>query len=339
MHPANPVRCSVLGAGTFGTCLAMLLADKGYEVELWARDPKQVAAINQHHRNPRYLTHVRLPESIHATTSLEEAMRDREVVVSAVPSHVVRAIWTEAAPLLDPNALIVSASKGIEIGTGKLTSQVLTELLPPPARERLTVFSGPTFARELAERKPSSACVACSNESFAIAAQSILSSPVLRCYSNTDVIGVELAGALKNVMAIAVGCCEGMQLGLNARAALITRGLAEMRRLGEKLGANPVTFLGLAGVGDLVLTCTGDLSRNRSVGLEIGRGKPVAEVLAGLTQVAEGVRTARSAYELAQKHGADMPITEETYRVLHEGKDPRRAIHDLTARQLRSETD
>ena len=329
--------CAVLGAGSFGTCLAVLLADKGYPVELWSRDSKQADAINRHHRNPRYLTSIRLPESVHSTASLETALRDKEVVISVMPSHSVREVWKRALPFVHSEALIISASKGIEVGTGMLVSQVLSEILPTVLRARLVVLSGPSFAGEVAAHQPTSVCVASAEESYAIAAQSILSSNTFRCYSNTDVIGVELGGALKNIIAIAVGCCDGMQLGLNTRAGVITRGLAEMRRLGERLGANPVTFLGLSGVGDLVLTCTGELSRNRSVGLEIGRGRSIEEVLGSLQQVAEGVRTAHSTYQLAQKLGVEMPITEATYQVLHEGKDPRRAFRELMARQLRSE--
>jgi len=333
----NPVPCAVLGAGSFGTCLAVLLAEKGYAVDLWARDAAIAEGVNRHHRNPRYMPEARLPESVRATTDLDAALGGKEVVISAVPSHGVREIWSRAAAALEDGALVVSATKGIENGTGRLMSQVLEDVLPASAHERIVVLSGPSFAPELLERRPTSACVACRNESFAIAAQAILSSPVFRCYSNTDVIGVELGGALKNVIAIAVGAADGLDLGHNTRAALITRGLAEIRRLGESLGAQPVTFLGLSGVGDLVLTCTGDLSRNRRVGLEIGRGRPVAEVLAELPQVAEGVRTTRSAHELAQKHGVEMPITEEVYRVLYEFKEPRGALRDLMTRQLRSE--
>ena len=337
MSDNNPVPCAVLGAGSFGTCLAILLAEKGCNVELWARDPKLADAINRHHRNPRYLSDFRLPDSVHATGSLETALRGKEVVLSVIPSHGVREVWSQALRYVEPDALIISASKGIEVGSGKLVSQILEDVLPVELCERLVVVSGPSFAREIAERRPTGASVACRNESFAIAAQAILSSPIFRCYSSTDVIGVELGGALKNVIAIAVGCVDGMELGLNTRAALITRGLAELTRLGAHLGANPVTFLGHSGVGDLVLTCTGDLSRNRGVGLEIGRGRPVEEVLGGLTQVAEGVRTTLSAYELSRKHGVDMPITEETYLVLYEGKNPQIAMRDLMHRQLRSE--
>ena len=336
---ANPVRCGVLGAGSFGTCLAMLLADKGYAVDLWARDERLAVAINQHHRNPRYLTDFALPENIRATSSLEEAVRGRDLVLSVLPSHSVREVWTRAARWLEPDALLLSASKGLEIGSGLTVSQVMRDVLPPERHERIVVLSGPSFAHEIAERRHTNVSIACPNESFAIAAQAIVSTPWFRCYSNTDLIGVELGGALKNVIAIAVGVVDGMELGLNARAAVITRGLAEMTRLGIRLGADPRTFLGLAGVGDLLLTCTGDLSRNRRVGLEVGRGRKIDEVLGGMRQVAEGVRTTKSAWQLAQKHDVDMPITEQAYYVIYEGKDHGQAMLDLTSRQLKSETE
>jgi len=298
-----------------------------------------VDAIAKQRRNPRYLTDFSLPASVRATGSLEEALGDKELVVSVLPSHAVREVWQRAKALLRSDALVVSASKGIEVGTGKLCSEVLMEILPARLHDRLCFLSGPSFAREIAERRPTAVALAASNENYAVAAQALISSPLFRCYTNSDVIGVELGGALKNVIAIAIGVADGMQQGLNSRAALITRGLAEMTRLGVAMGANPVTFLGLAGVGDLVLTCTGDLSRNRRVGLEIGRGKKVAEVLAGLTQVAEGVRTAKSAYELAQKLGVDMPITTGVYLMLFEGKDPVEAAVELRSRQLKSESE
>jgi len=333
------VRCAVLGAGSFGTCLSILLAEKGYAVDLWARDRHVAEAIARERRNPRYLSDFELPASVQATASLERALADKELVVSVVPSHALREVWERAARLLRPDALVVSASKGIEIGTGKLCSDVLMEILPASAHERLCFLSGPSFAREIAERRPTAVALASRNENYAVAAQTLISSPQFRCYTNGDVVGVELGGALKNVIAIAVGVADGMESGLNSRAALITRGLAEMTRLGVALGANPVTFLGLSGVGDLVLTCTGDLSRNRQVGLEIGRGRKVDEVLAGLQQVAEGVRTAKSAYELAQKHGVDMPITTGVYLSLYEGKNPFEAALQLRSRQLKSETE
>jgi glycerol-3-phosphate dehydrogenase (NAD(P)+) len=337
MSAENPVRGAVLGAGSFGTCLAMLLARKGYRVDLWARDAHLVEAIARHRRNPRYLVDFALPETIRPTADLAEALDDKELVISVVPSHAVREVWGQARDLVRPDALVVSASKGIEIGTGKLVSDILMEILPREMHERLCFLSGPSFAREIAEQRPTAVSLAAKNETYAIAAQTLISSPLFRCYTTSDVVGVELGGALKNVVAIAVGVADGMEAGLNSRAALITRGLAEITRLGVAMGASPVTFLGLSGVGDLVLTCTGDLSRNRRVGLEIGRGRPVAEVLSGLTQVAEGVRTAKSAHELAQKLDVDMPITAGVYLMLFEGKDPVAAGVELRSRQLKSE--
>jgi len=337
MSAENPVRCAVLGAGSFGTCLALLLSQKGYRVDLWARDAHLVEAIARHRRNSRYLVDFVLPESIRPTIDLAEALDDKELVISVVPSHAVREVWGEARERIRPDALVVSASKGIEVGTGKLVSEIIMEILPREMHERLCFLSGPSFAREIAEQRPTAVSLAARNETYAIAAQTLISSPLFRCYTTSDVIGVELGGALKNVIAIAVGVADGMEAGLNSRAALITRGLAEITRLGVAMGASPVTFLGLSGVGDLVLTCTGDLSRNRRVGLEIGRGRPVTEVLSGLTQVAEGVRTAKSAHELALKLDVDMPITAGVYLMLFEGKDPATAGAELRSRQLKSE--
>jgi glycerol-3-phosphate dehydrogenase (NAD(P)+) len=335
----NPTRCAVIGAGSFGTCLSILLAEKDCAVDLWARDPSVAQAINRHHRNPRYLKELLLPERVRATASLEEALRDKEVVLSVLPSHGVREVWSQAARFIEPEALIITASKGIEVGTGKLMHQVLEETLDPSCHRRIVVLSGPSFAREISERRPTAVTVASKDEAFAIAAQSMLSSPIFKCYSNTDLLGVELGGALKNVIAIAIGISDGMEMGLNARATLITRGLREMTRLGVHMGADPLTFLGLSGIGDLILTCTGDLSRNRSVGLEIGRGKGVADVLGSLTQVAEGVKTAESAYRLSVERDVDMPITKGVYEVLYEGKDFREAARDLISRQLKSEAE
>ncbi len=339
MSVENPVRTAVVGAGSFGTCLAILLAEAGHDVVLWARDPVLVEAIRRHRRNPRYLSEFRLPEGVRATASLEEALRDREIALSVVPSHGVREVWSKGAAWLEETALVVSASKGIEVGTGMLVHQILEDVLRAGARERVVALSGPSFAREIAEGRPTALSVAARTDGFAIAVQTLLSSPRLRCYSTTDVIGVELGGALKNVIAIAVGAVDGMELGHNARAAVITRGLAEITRLGVALGADPMTFLGLSGLGDLVLTCTGELSRNRRVGFEIGRGRRLDDVLAGLHEVAEGVRTAKSAWELAQTRGVEMPITETVYRVLYEGREPRDAVRDVMARQLRAETE
>jgi glycerol-3-phosphate dehydrogenase (NAD(P)+) len=335
----NPVRVGVVGAGSFGTCLAILTAELGHSVMLWTREPGVAEGINRHHRNPRYLTEFRIPQGVRATRGIEEVVRDQDLIISVVPSHAVREVWTRAAPALRGEPLIVSATKGMEIETGLLMSQVAREVLPAPLHPRLVSLSGPSFAREIAEGKPTGVVLACETETYAIAAQALLSSNRLRCYTTTDVLGVELGGALKNVIAIAIGISDGMGLGLNARAALISRGLSEISRLGAKLGANPLTFLGLSGLGDLVLTCTGDLSRNRRVGLAIGQGRRLDDVVAGLHEVAEGVHSARSAFELARRHGVDMPITEEVYRVLYEGQDPRQAGLFLMSRQLRSELD
>ena len=333
----NPIPVAVVGAGSFGTALCLVLADRGFSIDLWARSPGLAEAISSRHRNPRYLTQHRLPENVRATSSLERALEDKELVISALPSHAVREVWSKAGGSVAREALIVSGSKGIEVGTGRLMSQVLEDVLPESLATRLVVLSGPSFAREIAERRPTAVTLASRNETFAVAVQSMISSPRFRCYTTDDVIGVELGGALKNVIAIAVGISDGLGLGMNARASSITRGLAEITRLGERLGAQRATFQGLSGLGDLVLTCTGDLSRNRRVGLAIGRGERLEDALAGLHEVAEGVRTARSAYELARAHGVDMPITEAVYRVLHEGKDPTEAVRELTQRQLRRE--
>jgi glycerol-3-phosphate dehydrogenase (NAD(P)+) len=337
MSDSNPLRAAVLGAGSFGTCLAMLMGNRGYSVELWARDPAVAEGVNRHHRNPRYLTDYRLPQSVHATTSLEEALAGMDVVLSVVPSHGVRDLWARAKSWLEPQALVISASKGLEVGTGMLMSQVLRDVLPAEAHARLVFLSGPSFAREIAEGRPTVVSLACEHDSFAVAAQTLLSSERLRCYTNSDVLGVELGGALKNIIAIAVGIAEGMEAGLNARAATITRGLLEITRLGIALGARHETFQGLSGMGDLVLTCTGDLSRNRRVGLELGRGKKLDDILAGLHQVAEGVLTTRSAHELAQAHGVRMPISQAVYAVLYQGLEPAEAGRMLMTGQLRSE--
>ena len=335
----NPVRCAVLGAGSFGTCLSILLAEKGYAVDLWARDPRVAEAIARERRNPRYLADFELPPSVRATASLEQAMEAKELVVSVLPEpRAARGV----GPGGGPPAARRAGRLGVEGDRGRDGQALLGRADGDPAglgaRPALLPV-GPSFARELAERRPTAVALASRNENYAVAAQALLSSPQFRCYTNSDVVGVELGGALKNVIAIAVGVADGMESGLNSRAALITRGLAEMTRLGVALGANPVTFLGLSGVGDLVLTCTGDLSRNRRVGLEIGRGRKVEEVLAGLQQVAEGVRTARvrlRAGAEARRRHADH---DRRLPTCSEGKNPFEAALQLRSRQLKSETE
>jgi glycerol-3-phosphate dehydrogenase (NAD(P)+) len=333
------VRVAVLGAGSFGSCLAILCADRGHDVTLWARDPAFVATIARERRNPRYLKEIEFPASIRPTADLGEALAGAEMVIVSVPSHAVRDVMARAAHWLPEEALLVSTVKGIELDTGKTMDAVLEEVLPPVHHPRLTFLSGPSFAHEVARHKPTVVTVACKQDAYAIAVQSHLSCPWFRCYSDTDVIGVEVGGALKNVIAIAVGVSDGLDMGANARAATMTRGLAEITRLGVRMGANPLTFLGLAGMGDLVLTCTGDLSRNRRVGLALGAGRTLEDILTELGEVAEGVRTTYAACQLAERLGVELPIAEGV-RALLEGKvDPRQGATMLLTRQLRGEKD
>ena len=331
-------RVAVLGAGSFGTCLAMLCARES-DVTLWARDPALAEAINREHRNPRYLRDAELPEGVRATPDLAEALRGRELVICAVPSQGVREVLERARLHLHPEAILVSTVKGIEPETGYTMHRVMCDVLEAPLHPRIVCLSGPSFAKEIAERKPTVVTVASREEAYAISVQATLSCPWFRCYSSSDVVGVELGGALKNVIAIAVGTCDALELGMNARAALMTRGLAEITRLGVAMGANPLTFQGLSGMGDLVLTCTGDLSRNRRVGLELGRGRRLREILADMSEVAEGVRTTRAACGLARRMAVEMPIAEVVQEVLDEKLDVRRAVAKLMTRQLKSEHD
>ena len=329
---------AVLGAGSFGTCLAMLCA-REHDVRIWARDPELADAINREHRNPRYLTDLELPRGLTACSDLAEALADRELVICAVPSHGVRDVMGKASAFLSPEAVVVSTVKGIELGTWMRMDQVLCEVLDPIHHARLVFLSGPSFAREIADERPTAVTLACEIESYAISVQQSISSPWFRCYTHTDVVGIELGGALKNVIAIAVGICDGLGLGLNARAGVMTRGLREITRLGTEQGAEALTFMGLAGMGDLVLTCTGDLSRNRTVGLELGRGRPIDDILAGMQGVAEGVRTTRSACALAALHRVEMPISEGVRRVLDGGLRADQAVDYIMSRQLRNENE
>jgi glycerol-3-phosphate dehydrogenase (NAD(P)+) len=316
-----------------------MLCAREHDVAIWARKPEIAESINREHRNPRYLADLALPERVRASNDLAEVLADRELVICAVPSHGVREVMTLARAHISREAILVSTVKGIELGTWMRMDQVLHEVLDPIHHPRLVFLSGPSFAREIADGKPTAVTLACAVESYAISVQQSLSSPTFRCYTHTDVIGAELGGALKNVIAIAVGICDGLGFGQNARAALMTRGLREITRLAVAMGADPLTFLGLAGVGDLVLTCTGDLSRNRQVGIELGRGRELAEIVAGMHQVAEGVRTTRAACALADLHDVEMPITRGVGRVLDGEVSPREAAIELMSRQLRNENE
>lgn len=332
-------RIAVVGAGAWGTTLADLLARKGGEgeVALWAREPEVVESINREHVNRMYLPGATLDPGVRATGDVAAAVREADVVVSAAPSHAVRAVMTQAAPALKqrPSPLVVSVSKGLEPERLETMSCVLAEVLG--SRVPIAALSGPSFAQEVYERQATAVVAAAQDRAVAERAQRVFSCSYFRVYSHTDVVGVELGGALKNVIALAAGILEGLGLGHNTRAALITRGLAEITRLGVALGAEPLTFAGLAGLGDLILTATGGLSRNRSLGVELGQGKRLEEALANRRSVAEGVNTARSAETLAQRHGVELPITHEVVEVLFRGKSPRQAVADLMERDLKAE--
>jgi glycerol-3-phosphate dehydrogenase (NAD(P)+) len=329
---------AVLGAGSFGTCLALLCA-REHDVRIWARDARLAEAIERERRNPVYLSHVAIPERVRATADLSEALADRELVICAVPSHGVREVMRRAAPHLPAGAIVVSTVKGIELDTWMRMDEVLEDVLGTGHRPRLVFLSGPSFAREIADGRPTAVTLACWDETYAISVQESISTPWFRCYTSTDVIGVELGGALKNVVAIAVGICDGLGLGQNARAGLMTRGLREITRLGTAMGADPMTFLGLAGMGDLVLTCTGDLSRNRRVGLALGRGESLPEIVRSVNGVAEGVRTTTAACALAERHRVEMPIAQAMRRILDGLLDPKQAAELLLSRQLRPENE
>lgn len=328
---------SVLGAGAWGTALAKVLADKQNHTVLWSHRADLAASINERRVNDRYLPGAALPPTLSATADFEEALAGAELVVIVVPSHALREVIHDARRYIPKGALLCSATKGIENESLMLMSEVLVDELGKEAEPRLTYLSGPSFAKEVAQGQPTAIVVAGHQASAATSVQQTFATERLRVYSSDDVVGVEMGGALKNVVAIAAGAADGLGFGHNARAGLITRGLAEIGRMAERKGANPLTLAGLSGMGDLVLTCTGELSRNRTVGYEMGKGRTLEDVLATLGHVAEGVKTAKSAYDLALKLDVDMPITAEVYRALYEGKSPRQAVVDLMTRALRKE--
>lgn len=336
MNQEGTETVAVVGAGSWGTAFSAMLAGRHVEVSLWAFEPEVCAGIRERRENRAFLPGIPLPGGIRPTNDLAEAVSGKTVVAFAVPSHHLRKVAAQAAPYLSHGACLVSLAKGVENGTLKRMTEILAEASPSNAT-RVAALSGPTFAREVAEGKPTGATVAAKDPAVAVRLQHALSGPRFRLYADDDVTGIEIGGALKNVMAIAAGMADGLGFGHNARALLISRGLAEISRLGVRLGADPRTFAGLSGMGDLVLTCTGDLSRNRTVGLRLGRGEKIGEVLAGMTMVAEGVRTVVSAVELSRSTGVPMPISEQVHAILHGGKDPGEAVSDLFARALRRE--
>ncbi len=336
----RPQRIAVIGAGAWGTALADSFSGIGHEVMLWVFEADLCARMASNRENDLYLPGIALRDDLRFTSDLAEAASaGQDFLVSVMPSHVVRAVWSKLAPSVHEETLITSATKGVEENTLLLSTQVIAECLAEAGGggRALACLSGPTFARELAERKPTAITAASEDSGAAKAIQEALAAPNFRIYTGADPVGVQLGGALKNVIALAAGIADGMELGHNARAALIVRGLAEIGRLGVAMGGRAETFAGLAGMGDLVLTCTGDLSRNRTVGVRLGRGEPLQKILESMTAVAEGVSTAPAAVGLADKFGVEMPICREVHAVLFEGRSPRDAVRDLMARPLKAE--
>lgn len=331
------MKVAVLGAGTFGTALATVLADKERDVVIWTRHEDQAEGINERHCNEKYLSDLKLPENLKASNDIESVLDKAGMIICAVPAQFIGKTLKEYGKLFPKDASIVGASKGVEEGSLRLVSEIFEDELPDFLQENISYLSGPSFAREIIEKVPTVVCIASENKETARRVQAAFAHDYFRTYWTSDVVGVEVGGALKNVIAIAAGVADGLGFGLNTRAALITRGLAEITRLGVKKGANPLTFLGLAGMGDLVLTCTGDKSRNRTIGLKIGEGKSLKQALSEMNQVVEGVFTTDAAYLLSQKLGVEMAITEQVYKLLYEGKDPLQVTKDLMSRDLKQE--
>ena len=331
------MRASVIGLGAFGTALANTLASRADDVRAWAREPAVVEAINKGRENKTYLPGIPVSPRVRATLSLEEALSGSELVVFATPSHATRDVVRKALPHLPEHVPLLTVAKGIENETLMTMTQLLEDCLPEQYHPSIAILSGPSFAKEMAAGMPTVVTIAAHHEKVAQKIQAALQTETFRTYTSVDVIGVELGGALKNVIAIAAGISDGLGFGLNARSAVITRGLAEISRIAVAMGANPLTLMGLSGLGDLVLTCTGDLSRNRRVGIELGKGRPLEEVLAGMTQVAEGVKTARSARDLSRKIGVELPICDQVHAIMYEGKSPRRALVELMTRAPKRE--
>ncbi len=325
-----------MGTGSWGTAFGMVLADAGCDVTLWARRPELAEAVNSTRTNPDYLPGVELPENLRATADAAEALRDADFTVLAVPSQTLRANLAEWAPLLAPDTVLVSLMKGVELGSTMRMSEVIEDVAKVGA-DRVAVVTGPNLAREIAARMPALAVVACTDERAAQRLQAACHTPYFRPYTNTDVVGCELAGAVKNVIGLAVGIADGMGLGDNAKGSLITRGLAETTRLGLAMGADPLTFSGLAGLGDLVATCSSPLSRNHTFGTNLGKGMTLEETIAVTKQTAEGVKSCESVLDLARRHGVDMPITETVVGIVHEGKSPVAALKELMARSAKPE--
>ncbi len=330
---------AVVGAGSYGSCLAMLFGRAGHRVSLWARNAETAAQMQESREAQAYLPGHKLPDTVTVTADLESAVKGKRFIVGVTPSHGIRDVLGRAAQWFDPDAIVINASKGLEESTLRTIDGVYAEIFPKQIAERATYLSGPTFAAEIAAGLPAAIVLAGRDEATTKLAQDTLTDLRFRIYRTDDVIGVLTGGALKNVIAIAAGVSDGLGFGSNARVALMTRGLAEITRMGVALGADAKTFAGLSGMGDLVLTCSGDASRNRRVGLALGQGKKIGDILAEMRQVAEGVKTTKVAKELAAKLGVDAPITDVMYAIIHEGVPVREAIMRLMARPTRSERD
>ena len=334
---ADQLKLAVVGAGNWGTAIADLLGTKGFAVDLWAFEEEVKESIRSTRQNSLYLQGCTLSENIHPSTDLQRVAAGKDLVVIAVPSHLVREITRKISDVLSPDTILVSASKGIENKTLLTMTGVLRQVLTRIPKPNITALSGPSFAKEVAERTPTAVTVASTDERVGRFVQHVFVAPYFRVYTTDDVIGVELGGAVKNVIAITAGIIDGLGLGLNTRAAMITRGLVEVGRLGLKLGADPRTLSGLAGIGDLILTCTGYLSRNYSVGKQIGAGGSLDAILSKMRMVAEGVRTAKSVYNLSRRLDVDMPICQQTYHILYDNLPPKTALQRLMARDLKQE--
>jgi glycerol-3-phosphate dehydrogenase (NAD(P)+) len=330
------MRAAVLGAGSWGTAFAKVLGDAGTDVMLWARRPELAAALRQYRHNPEYLPGMPLPEAVAATSDAAEAIDGADLVVVAIPSQTVRANLAEWSDLIDPEASVLSLIKGIELGTSKRMSEVIIETAGVDA-ERVVVLSGPNLAAEIASEQPTATVVACTDPVRAAVVQKAVTTRYFRPYTNDDVVGCELGGAVKNVIALAYGMAHALGFGDNTKATLITRGLAETARLGVRLGADPLTFAGLAGLGDLVATCCSPLSRNRTFGEHLGRGETLEQAQAATRYTAEGVKSCLAIRDLARRYDVEMPITEQVERVCHEGLDPRVAVAALMSRETKPE--
>jgi glycerol-3-phosphate dehydrogenase (NAD(P)+) len=336
MKPVE-TKLSVLGAGSWGTALANILALNGHKVDLWSVEEDVLTDIKQNSENKKYHPGLKLDSRINPVWDLEEAVSEKTFITLALPTHIIREVLSKVRKKISKDCVLISAAKGIENNSLKTVSELILDELPGFDKSRVAALSGPSFATEVIKQLPAAVTIASVNHEVAKEVQKIYHSDLFRTYTTDDIMGVELGGALKNVIAIAVGASDGLMMGYNARAALITRGAAEITRVGLAKGANPLTFLGLAGMGDLILTCTSHLSRNWTVGFKIGQGQKLETVLKGMKQVVEGVKTAKSAHNLAKKLNVQMPISEQVYLMLYESKDPKDVIVDLTARDPKQE--